>query len=180
MVLLNPPALALCAAVILCANSGSAPEQRVVPAPPRFAANLAVADQPVLHVPHAAPALQAITIAKAPDGLFYVSGAVNGTQVRFLVDTGANMVVLTADDARRVGLSSGDGRPADSIETAGGRSTMDRVSLGRVSVAGHEVANIDAAVMPNGLKVSLLGQNLLSKLGPITMSGDEITLSSPR
>lgn len=146
----------------------------------QFAANVAVVAQPRIPGEAAVPNLHAVTIAKAPDGLFYVSGTVNGTEVRFLVDTGANMVVLTDEDARRVGVSPRNGGTADSIETAGGRSSMDRVSLGHVSVGGRDVTNIDAAVMRKGLQISLLGQNLLSKLGPITMSGDEMTLSSPR
>jgi len=177
MISLNPPVLALCVAAISCANASAVPEQGAARAQPQFSANLAVADQPVASISRPQPHVHAVTIAKAPDGLFYLTGLVNGTQVRFLLDTGANMVVLTADDARRIGLPSGGGPTGESIETAGGRSSMDRVSLGRVSVAGREVANIDAAVMQDGLKVSLLGQNLLSKLGPITMSGDEITLS---
>lgn len=177
MISLNPSVLALCVAAISCANASAVPEQPVARAQQQISANLAVADQPVARVVRPQPQMQAITIGKAPDGLFYLSGSVNGTRVRFLLDTGANMVVLTGDDARRIGLSSPDGPAGESIETAGGRSSMDRVSLDRVSIAGREVANIDAAVMQDGLKVSLLGQNLLSKLGPITMSGDEITLT---
>jgi len=180
MISLNSWALALCAAAISCANASAVTDGSVVHTQQQFAANFAVADQAALPAPQPQPSVHATTIAKAPDGLFYVSGSVNGTQVRFLVDTGANMVVLTGDDARRVGLTPGNARAADSIDTAGGRSSMERVSLGRVNVAWRDIAHIEAAVMQDGLKVSLLGQNLLSKLGPITMSGDEMTLSSPR
>ncbi|RYD19717.1 MAG: TIGR02281 family clan AA aspartic protease, partial [Lysobacteraceae bacterium] len=41
--------------------------------------------------------------SRASDGLFYVVGRVNGVKVRFLLDTGATMVVLTPADAARVG-----------------------------------------------------------------------------
>lgn len=144
---------------------------------PRFVANV------VRTKSEAAPATGAASatkIARAPDGLFYVTGTIEGVEVRFLVDTGANLVVLTPEDARRIGVSPDNDHALGSVETASGQAQMDRVSLDKVQVAGRNVHNIDAAVMRTGLKVSLLGQNLLSRLGPITMSGDEITLQSSR
>ena len=145
------------------------------------AANVGIASPSASKMqPAAVPGGKDITISKAADGLFYMSGKINGTAVRFLIDTGANMVVLTSDDARRLGLASSTNRMNDRIETAGGQSHMSRVSLDAVDVAGHHVERVDAAVMPDGLRVSLLGQNLLSKLGQINMSGDEITFRKSR
>ena len=118
----------------------------------------------------------AIKIAKSPDGLFYVTALVNGTPVRFLVDTGANLVVLTPSDARRVGVEPSSATMSGNIDTAAGMSRMDRLRLERVSLASREATNVDAAVMRGGLKVSLLGVNMLSKLGVITISGDEIAV----
>ncbi len=114
------------------------------------------------------------------DGLFYVTARVNGAKVRFLLDTGANMVVLTPADAVRAGLvpggASGSDRAVSTMETAAGPSTIDRVTLDRVRVAGRTIDGVDAAVVHHGLKVSLLGQNLLSRLGPVTISGDSVAL----
>lgn len=121
-----------------------------------------------------------ITISKAPDGLFYISGMINGTSVRFLIDTGANIVVLSSDDARRLGLASNTSQMNGEIETAGGQSQMDRVSLDAIDVAGHHIEGVEAAVMPDGLQVSLLGQDLLSKLGQISIAGDELTFRRSR
>lgn len=140
----------------------------------RLAANAAIAFKLPKMTQSTAPGAQDITISKASDGLFYTSGKINGTEVRFLIDTGANMVVLTADDARRIGLALSTSGADDRIETAGGQSKMGRVSLDAVDVAGHHVRGVEAAVMHDGLQVSLLGQNLLSKLGPINMAGDEL------
>jgi len=140
----------------------------------RSAANAAIVAKPPKMTQSTVAGAEEITISKASDGLFYTSGKINGTEVRFLIDTGANMVVLTADDARRIGLAMSTSGVDDRIETAGGQSQMARVSLDAVDVAGHHVKRVDAAVMENGLRVSLLGQNLLSKLGPINMAGDEL------
>ena len=40
-------------------------------------------------------------VTRSADGLFYLSAVVNGVVVRFLVDTGATIIVLTAADAAR-------------------------------------------------------------------------------
>lgn len=118
-----------------------------------------------------------LRISRAADGLFYVTGQVNGQAIRFLIDTGANIVVLTPGDARRLGVGADSPNGAASnIQTAAGQSQMKRVVLDHVSVAGHSLENVDAAVMGNGLKVSLLGQNMLAELGPVTFSRDAVVL----
>jgi aspartyl protease family protein len=180
MVASNPSVWPLVVGALLCVGSNLSHDHAATPDMRAFAATAAMTEPTAPAVSVIAGAHHGVRISKAPDGLFYLSGKVNGAPVRFLIDTGANMVVLTAGDARRVGLAVGQGASPDSIETAGGPSSMSRVTLDHVTVAGRNVASIDAAVMQNGLKVSLMGQNLLSKLGPITMSGDEIALGAER
>lgn len=111
---------------------------------------------------------------RAEDGLFYVTARVNGVPVKFLVDTGATMVVLTPADARRIGIDPNIAAAPQEMETAAGVSKVRSLTLGRVRVAGRDVDDVEAAVMERGLSVSLLGQNLLSRLGAITLSGDEL------
>lgn len=114
---------------------------------------------------------------RSRDGLFYVTARVNGVAVRFLLDTGATMVVLTPADATRVGASSGGPARHAMMETAAGPSAIDRITLDHVAIAGHTVVDVDAAVVRRGLKVSLLGQDLLSRLGPVTISGNALELN---
>ena len=45
-----------------------------------------------------------VVIERKSDGHFYADAMVNGQLVRFLVDTGATGVALTAKDARHVGI----------------------------------------------------------------------------
>lgn len=113
---------------------------------------------------------------RAADGLFYVSARVNGLKVRFLLDTGATMVVLTKADAERVGATRNPAAAKLMMETAAGPSAIDRVTLDHVAIAGHHVTQVDAAIVRRGLKVSLLGQDLLSRLGPVTISGNALEL----
>lgn len=121
--------------------------------------------------PTASPATRAV---KAADGLFYVTARVNGVPVRFVVDTGANVVVLTGADARRAGVTPGAG--SQRLETASGGSTMTWATLDEVELAGQRLTRTRAAIVADGLKMSLLGQNALSKLTSVTLTGDRLEL----
>jgi len=115
-------------------------------------------------------------IARSADGLFYVSAAVNGVAVRFLVDTGATTIVLTAADAARAGVLPGPEEFHHQAATAGGNTAMARVRLARVGVGQSERRGVDAAITSAGLGVSLLGQSWLSQMGSMTIAGDRMVL----
>lgn len=115
-------------------------------------------------------------LVRAGDGLFYVTGIVNGAPVRFLVDTGASTIVLTAEDAARAGFKPGQDHFADSADTANGRTQMARVTIDDLAVGQVRSRQISAAVVRDGLGVSLLGQNWLSQLASLTISGDRMIL----
>lgn len=139
-------------------------------------ANAAIPERAVastLNVPFPAPSGR--LIARASDGLFYVDASVNGQPLRFIVDTGASIIVLTESDARRVGLALNDGHYNASIETVGGNTDMAMTTLKHVRIAGKEVRQLRAAVVRNGLGVSLLGLNALSQLGSVTIQGDRLS-----
>lgn len=116
------------------------------------------------------------SVRRAADGLFYVNAQVNGVPVRFLVDTGASIVVLTPADAERSGVMPEPEAFHHEAETAGGRTAMALVTLARLSAGATERQDIDAAVGSTGLGVSLLGQSWLSKLQSITITGDRMVL----
>ena len=116
----------------------------------------------------------AVEFERAPDGLFYVTGLVNGHSIRFLVDTGASVVTLTRKDAETVGLDLQHSAFQSRVRTANGASSMAWAMLQDIDIAGHRLSRIDAAVPQNGLPVSLLGQNLLRKLGVVTIDGDRL------
>lgn len=113
---------------------------------------------------------------RASDGLFYGRATLNGVSVRFVLDTGATLVVLTPADARRIGLTLPSAARGEKMETASGVSTIHRVRIDQVKVAGYAIRDVDAAVVDTGLKTSLLGQNLLAQLGPITLAADAAEL----
>jgi aspartyl protease family protein len=115
--------------------------------------------------PEAVPTTaDAASISKASDGHFWAEAEVNGERVRFLVDTGATAVALTAQDARRLGYATKDLDYAYTVTTASGPARAAAVKLATVSVAGAKVQNVDALVIEEGLDTSLLGMTYLGRL----------------
>jgi aspartyl protease family protein len=103
-------------------------------------------------------------VAKGPDGHFWADAVVNGKPVRFLVDTGATAVALTAEDAQRLGLKTADLKYGYKVTTAGGSAQAAAVTLASVSINGARLDNVQALVVSDGLDVSLLGMSYLGRL----------------
>ena len=98
-------------------------------------------------------------------GMFTTVGSINGYPVPFLVDTGASMVAMNADQARRLGIDFRVvGDPA-TVVTASGRVEAWKVRLDSVKVGDLEVRRVDAVVMDGDEpSTSLLGMSYLGKL----------------
>jgi aspartyl protease family protein len=103
-------------------------------------------------------------IPKAGDGHYWAVGQVNGEKVRFLVDTGATAVALTAQDAQRLGIRPERLNFTYRVVTAGGEARAASVKLASVSVAGARIEDVDALVIDHGLDTSLLGMTYLGRL----------------
>jgi len=107
---------------------------------------------------------QSVTLAADPRGHFFADATVNDQPVRFVVDTGASVVVLSGADAERLGLDYRKGQPAR-MQTANGATTGFYVKLDRVRVGGIELRNIDGVVVEQGLGAfGLLGMSFLNRL----------------
>jgi aspartyl protease family protein len=117
-----------------------------------------------------------VVLDRAEDGHFYANAQVNGRQISMLVDTGASVIALTGEDARTLGIywdtndityvAQGAAGPVEGVNTV----------IERLSVGGHEVANVQAIIIPEGARISLLGQSYLRTLDRVEMSGDQMTL----
>lgn len=103
-----------------------------------------------------------LRIERARDGHFYVPGSINGLSVTFLIDTGASMVVVDEQFARRAGLSGGIAtRFATANGSMPGRVVPDAtIALGPLSVSGLDVG---VGLQIGGSGRALLGQNFLSR-----------------
>lgn len=115
-------------------------------------------------------------LERAGDGHFYLDARVDGQSVHFLVDTGASIVALTAEDGRAAGLdwNEDDVRPIG--RGANGTVYGVPMKLARIEVDGLSAEGVEAAILPEGLDVSLLGQSFLAKLPGVAIEGDRMLL----
>lgn len=124
--------------------------------------------------PPAGNGIGTVTLERSADSHFYADALVNGTSVRFMVDTGATSVVLTKADAQRVGLAGGEysGR----ARTAGGIVRVMPVTIERLGLGPVSTEHVPAVVAEEGLEISLLGQSYLSRVGSVGIEGDRMVL----
>ncbi|MFQ5993701.1 MAG: TIGR02281 family clan AA aspartic protease [Acidiferrobacterales bacterium] len=118
-----------------------------------------------------------ITLWADTGGFFYTPGRINGVEVRFLVDTGANTIAMSSRTADRVGIDYKRHGRAALANTAGGVVPMYSVTLSSVTVGGITLHNVDAGVIQgNHPSDVLLGMSFLGRLN-MTRSGDKMELS---
>ncbi|BAQ17959.1 retropepsin-like aspartic protease family protein [Methyloceanibacter caenitepidi] len=111
-------------------------------------------------------------------GHFVFPGKVDGRTVTFMADTGASIVALTYEDARRAGLSPANLDFSARVSTANGVARVAPVTLSRVRVGSITLRNVPAAVAEKGaLDVNLLGMSFLGRLESFNLSGDELVLN---
>lgn len=106
---------------------------------------------------------QSVTLAADARGHFITDGAVNGSPVRFVVDTGATVIALPAGDALRIGIDYRKGHPG-STRTAGGVVPVYRVTFDTVKVGGIELHAVEGLVIERGLDIALLGMSFLKRV----------------
>jgi len=114
-----------------------------------------------------------VVIDRSRDQHFYVAGTINGQSVTFLVDTGASIVTVSEEIARRLGLPQGAPMV---FETAAGRVAARVIPSANVQVGGIRVAGIRVGVSNSG--PALLGQNFLNKV-ELRQDEKQLTLRVP-
>ncbi|AVQ01830.1 TIGR02281 family clan AA aspartic protease [Caulobacter segnis] len=137
---------------------------------------------PELRAPSAATATlgdsesSSAEIVKGSDGHFWAKAAVDGHDVRFLVDTGATAVSLSMADAQRLGIDTSKLTYDYNVITADGRTRAASVKLASVAIAGAKVRDVDALVIEKGLENSLLGMSYLGRLSRFEATQDALIL----
>jgi aspartyl protease family protein len=104
-----------------------------------------------------------VVLTADTQGHFLTTGTINGTPVRFMVDTGATLISIGAGDARRIGIDPSKGIQGVT-STANGQIRVSRVKLDTVRLGNVTVYNIDAAVLPHELTPALLGMSFLNRM----------------
>ncbi len=105
-----------------------------------------------------------LIVQAGPNGHFMVDAVVDGVEIRFLVDTGASSVVLTAKDAERLGYRLDGLEYSDRYQTANGEIRGAPVILPELRIGDLEIEDVRSSVIRAPLSTSLLGMTFLSRL----------------
>jgi aspartyl protease family protein len=128
--------------------------------------------------PQAVPAaVNSLSYRADRNGHVFLEAAVNGSTVRFLVDTGASMVALTQEDARAAGIGASELRFIGRVATANGEARVAPVKLREVRLGQLTVEDVDAVVVDAPLHVSLLGMSFLKRVEAYEMRDGKLIIS---
>lgn len=115
-----------------------------------------------------------IVLTSESGGHFYAPGTINGTSVRFVVDTGATTISMSQSEADRIGLDYKKGQRGY-VNTANGAVAAYRMSLTSVRVGDVLVHNVDATILPAPMSHVLLGNSFLNRF-QMRRDNDRMTL----
>jgi aspartyl protease family protein len=116
-----------------------------------------------------------VVLAADTRGMFHGEGSINGLPIRFMVDTGATFVAMSAREAVRLGIDFQKGRPV-MMQTANGRVMNYLVTLDRVRLGDIELSGIEGVVGEQDMPFALLGMSFLNRL-EMQRDGGSMTLT---
>jgi len=118
-----------------------------------------------------------VVIPRSGDGMYRVAGAINRHRVEFLVDTGATVLALNHNMARKLGIDyQRVGRKGFS-ETASGVVPVHTLKLDRVDVGSLSLTHVEALVIEGDYpSIPLLGLSFLRRI-ELSQTGNLLKLS---
>ena len=108
-------------------------------------------------------------------GHFLAVADVNGEPIRFVVDTGADMVALTEEDARRAHVDFDPNQFVAVRRGAGGLVRGQEVRIAKIVLDGKRATDVYGVVL-EGADVSLLGHSYLRHVSDVQIKGDKMIL----
>lgn len=115
-----------------------------------------------------------VVLSASSGGHFLTQGQINGKSAQMVVDTGATVVSLSVDEARRMGLDYLRGEPVQ-MSTANGVIPAWRLTLASVKVGDVMVYDVDSVVSSGSMPFVLLGNSFLSRF-QMTRNNDQMVL----
>jgi aspartyl protease family protein len=137
-------------------------------------------ETPAAVAPQAKPKAEeekVLTLNRDGSGQFTLRADVNGSEVEFLVDTGADMIALTEEEAANLGILPDEEEFQPTMQTASGTGYGAPVVLDEVEIAGQRLHDVEAVVVKD-LGTNLLGQSALRQLGGIELKGDKMVIKA--
>ena len=118
-----------------------------------------------------------IIVPQSQDGHYYLTLNVNGQPLRAMVDTGASDLVLSMQDAERIGIETDTLRFLGRASTANGEVRTARVTLGSVSLGDTVDANVPAVVNQGDQRKTLLGMSYLRRWSGFEIRDRQLVLT---
>lgn len=110
-------------------------------------------------------------------GHYHAKLLINGVVVESLVDTGASVVAMSAEDAKRAGIRAPSDARKARFSTANGIVEATVVRIPEVRLQGVLLRDVEASIMPPGtMSGTLLGMSFLKKLGSFEIRGNTLVL----
>lgn len=110
------------------------------------------------------------------DGHFWLRADFNGVPLLLMVDTGASNVVLSPDDARKIGLRPDRLEFSGMAETANGSVKFARATVTSVGLGDQTFFDVPVTVNGAEMQGSLLGMALLDRFASVEFRGDTLIL----
>jgi len=117
-----------------------------------------------------------VEVPRAPDGHYYLDLDIDGTTVHFVIDTGASDVVLTKEDAARIGIDVENLFYGNIANTANGEVRTAQVRLQNVRLGEIVDLTVGASVNDGEMGTSLLGMTYLQRYSKIELGGGKMVL----
>ena len=140
-------------------------------------ASASMATKPAAPAPSPAPSgPQAISLSADAAGHFSTDVRINGLFVKGLVDTGATVIAIPGDEAKKLGLSPPASAYTTPIQTANGRVMAATIKLSEVRIGTVVVRDVEGVIVPQGLHVTLVGMSFFNRLQSFEMRGKTLVL----
>lgn len=117
-----------------------------------------------------------MVLTQSDGGNFYVYGKVNGTAVKFLIDTGASDIVLSPADATHLGIDVSTLDFKQPYATANGFGLGAPYTVQSLSIGALELFDVPVSINKADMGQSLLGMTFLRHMASVEIRGRQLIL----
>lgn len=117
-----------------------------------------------------------MVVKRADNGHFYLYLTLNGTLVKFMVDTGASGVVISKNLADEIGVDTNKLKFFNTALTANGAVQTASAIINEIRLDKFKITNFKLDVIASNETIPLLGMSFLNKLKSYEFQGNNLYL----
>lgn len=119
---------------------------------------------------------EGVRLGLGDDGRYHPRITIDGKMVDFVVDTAVADIVLTAEDARRIGVDPSTLRFDEEIKTAGGAQQAALIRLDRLQIGSILIEDVPAKVTAGNMSGNVLGMAFFDRLSEWEVRNDTLMI----